>query len=183
MSIPPPAPTFEILESDPGPATATVFNQGIPATNPDDQMLSVVVFSPNLQLIASLDNTQSQATSTYSAAVTHGFTFSTTQSVTLTDELGVSILIVTAKMSIAFALSFTEQWTTTVTDTMTFSCPAGQQAFTYQGTLMAKVMAFDTENGTYSWYTPTPTKALTQIIVTSSTPIGAAPSNPVTIQS
>jgi hypothetical protein len=182
MPIPPPPATgLTIFESDPGPATGVVFNQGIPAANTDAESLAIVLFSPNLQLIASLDNTQSEVTSTYGTSVTTGFTFSATQSLSITEEVGVNVEIVTEKTSVTFALSFTEQWTTTETKTMSFACPPGKKAFVYQGTLMSKLMKFSAETAQYSWASA-PTKALTEVLVTSAVPIGSAPSNPVTIQ-
>jgi hypothetical protein len=183
MAIPPPPQSgLEILPTDPGPPTQATFEIGIPSTNTEDQSLSIVLFSPNLQIIASLDNTGSDATSTYSVSVSHGFTFSTTQSLSITEEVGVNIEIVTEKTSVTFALSFTEQWSTTETRQMSFSCPPGKKAFVYQGTLMAKIMALDAANAAYSWVSA-PSKALTELIVTTSTPLGSAPSNSVSIQS
>jgi hypothetical protein len=182
MPIPPPPTTgVTIFPTDPGAATQTIFEQGIPATSTDVAMLAIVLFSPNLQLIASLDNTNSDATSTFSTSVSHGFTFSTSQSLSITAEVGVNIEIVTAKVSTTFALSFTESWTTTQTRTMSFSCPPGKKAFVYQGTLMSKLMKFDDGTGQYSWVTGA-TKALTEVLVTTNTPVGTAPSNQVTIQ-
>jgi hypothetical protein len=181
MPIPPPPTTgVTIFDTDPGAATQTIFEQGIPATSTDVEMLAIVLFSPNLQLIASLDNTGSDATSNYSTSVSHGFTFSATQTLSITAEVGVNIEIVTAKVSVTFALSFTEAWTTTTTKTMTVSCPPGKKAFVYQGTLMSKLMKFDDATAQYSWVTGA-TKALTDVVVTTNTPVGSAPSNPVTM--
>ena len=182
MPIPPPPSGFEILPSDPGPPTQATFDKGLQSLGTDAQLQSIVMFSPNLQLIASLDNTESDATSTYTVSVSHGFTFSSTQSISITESVGVNIEVVTEKTSITFALSFTEQWNETETRTMAFSCPAGQQAFVYQGTLMSKIMALDAGQATYNWITA-PSKALTEIIITSEEPIGQAPSNAVTINS
>jgi len=178
---PPPTPGVTIFPSDPGAATQTIFDQGIASTSTDIELLSIVLFSPNLQLIASLDNTNSDVTSSYTTSVSHGFTFSTTQSLSIATEVGVSIEIVTAKTTVTFALSFTEQWTTEQTRTISFSCPPGKKAFVYQGTLMSKLMKFDDATAQYSWVTAA-TKALTEVLVTTNTPVGTAPSNQVTIQ-
>ena len=182
MPIPPPPPNsgFEILESDPGAPTQATFEKGLQSVGTDAQSQSIVMFSPNLQLIASLDNTASQVASTYTVSVSHGFTFSSTQSISVAEEVGVKIEVVTESTSITFALSFTEQWNETETRTMAFACPGGKKAFVYQGTLMSKIMALDAEHATYGWITAS-RKALTEIIVTTREPIGAAPSNTVTI--
>src|SRR5215213_1173842 len=101
---PPPVSGLEILESDPGPPTQTTFEKGIPSTNSENQALSIVLFSPNLQLIASMDNTNSDATSQYSVSVSHGFTFGSTQTLSITEEFGVNIEVVSEKTSVTFAL-------------------------------------------------------------------------------
>jgi hypothetical protein len=138
------------------------------------------MYSPNLQMLISLDNTGSEAESSYSSAVTTGFTFSTTQSISIATSVGVNIEIVTASVTVTFALSFTEEWSTSTTKTITFNCPAGKKAFVYQGTLMSRILSFNSGTGAYTWYTA-PAKALTEVLVTRNTPIGLAPSNPVTI--
>ena len=182
MPIPPPSYGLTIFEGDPGAPTEQVFNQGIPSTNTDKDSLSIVLFSPNLQLIQSLDNSQSDATSTYSTSISRGFSFSTSQQISISTKVGVSIEIVTVEQTITFALSFTEQWTETKTLTYSFSCPPGKKAFVYQGTLVSKLMAFDAENGKYSWMSA-PSTALTDLVVTTRSPIGSAPSNSVSIRS
>jgi hypothetical protein len=179
MPFPPPKTKIQIFDSEP-PPNANTFAAGVPATSTQQDSLAIIMFSPNLQMIASLDNSNSAATSAYSVAVATGFTFSTTQSISITEEVGVNIEVVTEKTSITFALSFTEQWTTTTTNTMTFTCPPGQKSFVYQGTLMSKILQFNASNATYSWQGAA-AKALTQILVTSNDPIGAAPSNSVTV--
>jgi hypothetical protein len=179
MPFGPPSQALQIFDTVPTPSQTT-FNSGVPSTSTQQEELSIILYSPNLQIIASLDNTNSQVTSSYTTEVTTGFTFSSTQSLSITEELGINIEIVTEKTSVTFALSFTEEWTSSTTKSMTFSCPPGQKAFVYQGTLMSQVLKFDPATATYSW-TGSPAKALTQVLLTSSTPIGSAPSNAVTI--
>lgn len=181
MPFPPPRTTFQLFDTQPAPTQST-FAAGIPGINTQQQSLSVVMFSPNLQMIASMDNTNSQVTSSYSVDVTTGFTFSSTQSFSITEEVGVNIEIVSEKTSVTFALSFTEQWSTSTSKTMSFSCPPGEKAFVYQGTLMSRILVFNPQDGSFAWNGDA-ARALTQVLVTSATPIGSAPSNPVTIAS
>jgi len=183
MPFPPPPGqnVLKIFDAQPA-ASETTFNAGIMGTNTQQQALSIILFSPNLQIIASLDNTKSQVTSNYQTSVSHGFTFSSTQSISITASVGISIEVVSASVSTTFALSFTEQWSTTTTKSMTFSCPPGKKAFVYQGTLMSRVLTLNAGDAQYSWLSA-PSKALTQVLVTSDVPIGDAPSNPVTIGS
>jgi hypothetical protein len=181
MPFPPPVQnTLKIFDGEPA-ATQTTFSAGIPGTNNQQQSLSIILFSPNLQIIASMDNTNSQATSSYSVEVTTGFTFSTTQSISISSEVGINIEVVCAKITTTYALSFTEQWNSSTTKSMTFTCPPGAMAFVYQGTLMSKVLVFNAETAQYSW-SGSASKALTQVILTSSTPIGTVPSNSITFK-
>ncbi len=177
---PPPSSGLQVFDALP-PADQTTFAAGIPSTNNQQDSLAIILFSPNLQIIASLDNTNSQVTSSYTVAISTGFSFSSTQSVSITEEVGVNIEVVTEKTSVTFALSFTEQWTTSTTKSMSFSCPPGEKAFVYQGTLMYRILQFDAATAQYSWSGDT-AKGLTQVLLTSSTPVGNMPSNSVSIQ-
>jgi len=180
MPFPPPARKLKIFDTMPVPSEET-FNGGLLASDTEQQMCAIILYSPNLQIIASLDNTNSGVTSTYQTSVSHGFTFSSTQSLSITESVGVNIEVVTETTSMTFALSFTEQWNTTTTKSMSFSCPPGKMAFVYQGTLMSRVLMLDSQTGVYDWKAAAG-KALTQVLITSETPIGSAPSNGVVIK-
>jgi len=162
-------------------ATQATFNQGIPALGTNNQAVAVILYSPNLQIVASMDNTNSDATCSYQVSVATGFTFTSTQSISISEKVGVSIEIVTAEVTTTFALSFSEAWNTTRTVTMDFACPAGKQAFVYQGTLVSRQLALNAQTGVYSWVSA-PASALTELLLTSRTPIGKAPSNSVLIK-
>jgi hypothetical protein len=182
MPFPPPSKhSLKIFDNRPA-ADINTFQAGVPGTTTEEDSISIILFSPNLQIIASMDNTNSEVTSNYETAVSFGFSISSTQSVSISEELGVSIEVVSAKVSTTFALSFTEEWSQTTTKTMSFSCPPGKKAFVYQGTLMSQLLKFDAGNNDYSWMGNS-SKALTQVLLTSGEPIGMAPSNPVTIVS
>lgn len=181
MPFPPPKTKLQIFTTEP-PADQATFASGLSATDTRQSLLAIILFSPNLQLIASLDNTNSGAETSYSTSVSTGFTFTASQSISITEEVGVNIEIVTEKTSVTFALSFSESWNTTTTTTNTFTCPAGQKVFLYQGTLMSKVLQFNASDGSYAW-TGAAGRGLTQILLTSSTPVGAAPSNQVQVGS
>lgn len=179
---PPPAHELKIFDSMPTSLDETVFNAGIPATATQAEQLAIILYSPNLQLIASLDNTESKVTSSYTTSVTTGFTFTASQSISITEEIGVNIEIVTEKTSITMALSFSESWSKSTTQSMTFSCPPGELAFVYQGTLFSRVLELNSSTAAYDWHSPA-SRALTQVLKTSKTPIGKAPSNAVAIGS
>ncbi|WP_143589702.1 hypothetical protein [Thalassospira mesophila] len=177
---PPSTHDLKIFDVMPVP-NETTFNAGVPAQSTTNEMLSIILYSPNLEIIASLDNTKSAVTSDYNVSVSNGFTFTTTQSVSVKTSVGISIEIVTASVETTFALSFSEQWNTTRTQGMSFSCPPGKKAFVYQGTLISRVMALNAQTAQYEWFSAAG-KALTQVLVTTEAPIGNAPSSPVTMK-
>lgn len=174
MPFPPPAkPTLQIFDTMP-PANQATFAAGIPGTNSQSESLAIILFTPDLQIIASMDNARSQVTSNYSVDVTTGFSFSSTQSLSITEEVGINVEVVTESTSVTFALSFTEEWSRSTTRSMSFSCPPGQLAFVYQGTLRSALLVFNASDATYAWSGAT-AKALTQVLVTSATALAAAP--------
>lgn len=164
MPFPPPQTTkLTIFQTEP-PANATTFTQGVPALTTQQTMASIILFGADLQIVASFDNSSSDVTSTFQTTISHGFTFGSTQSVSITASLEVSVEVVKVGVSTTFSLSFSEQWNTTTTRSITFSCPAKTKAFVYQGTLMSKIMLFDAQDGTYQWSGPV-AKALTEVLV------------------
>lgn len=181
MPFPPANTSVTIFPSMPDADQAT-FSGGIPAIGTNNQELAVILYSPNLQIVASMDNTNSDAECAYAVSVATGFTFTSTESVSISATVGVNVEIVTASVTTTFALSFSEQWNTTRTVSMTFTCPAGKQAFVYQGTLLSRQLAFNAATGAYTWASAE-AAALTELLLTSRTPVGKAPSNTVNISS
>lgn len=181
MSIPPPLPNeVEIFESLP-PEDEDTFNSGIPVESTQQGEFSIILFSPNLQLVASLDNTQSAVTTNYETSITRGFKFSETSSFSIGSNVGVGIRMVSVGVTTTMALSITEEWNESTTKKMTFSCPPGEQAFAYQGTLRSRILQFDPGSGHFEWDGPS-TQTLTDALVTSREPIGKAPSNDVLVE-
>ena len=181
MPFGPPSTSLTIFPSMPA-AVAATYSAGIQAIGTNQSDVAVILYSPNLQLLASLDNSNADSDSSYSLSVTTGFTFSATESISISEEVGVSVEVVTEKTTISFSLSFTEEWSQSTTTTLQVDCPAGKKAFVYQGTLMSRQLQLDASTGQYNWVSAA-SKALTQIILSSRVPIGQAPSNTVTINS
>ena len=177
---------FQIFTDAPV-ANGTTFNQGLTASIGDDgKQYSVIMYSPNLHLIGSLDNTNSPSDSSYSVSVTKGFTFTMGQELSISAEVGVNIEVFTASVTTTFSLSFSESWSKSKTDTITVNCPAHAKSFIYQGTLRSRIMEYDADTGNYGWHNQEG-QALTQVLVTRSEPIidhdGAVPpSIPVTMR-
>ncbi|NVK17521.1 MAG: hypothetical protein HWE30_02365 [Methylocystaceae bacterium] len=179
MPFPVPTKELKIFDELPTPSE-DVFNAGVPIVDTEGEACALILYSPNLQIISSMDNTNSRVTTTYETSVTYGFKFSSTQTFSISEEVGVNIEVVTEKTTVSFALSFTEEWSTSITKSMSFSCPPGEKAFVYQGTLVSRVMSLNSDTAQYEWKAA-PGKAMTQVLLTSETPVGAAPSNKVTI--
>jgi hypothetical protein len=134
----------------------------------------IVLYSPDLDNIGCIDNTNSDASSTYSISLTKGFTFTTSQSFSLELSFEASAEIVKAGIKIGFNLTFTEQWSTSTTETIQFSVPSGKQAFTYQGYLLSAILRYNPADNTYK-YTEYG-KLKTNIVTTTRTAIEAASS-------
>jgi hypothetical protein len=64
-------------------------------------------------------------------------------------------------------MTFTEQWNTETTETMSFSVPAGEMAYLYQGYILSRELIYDAKTGGYSWGDQA--RFLTNILATSAT--------------
>jgi hypothetical protein len=168
MPFPPPHTKLTIFDTEPAP-NADTYAQGLPATTTQYTGASVILFSPDLQIVASFDNTGSDVTSTFETSVSKGFTFGMTQGLSITAAVEVSIEVVKASVSTTFSMSFSEEWNTTTTKTITFSCPPKTKAFVYQGTLMSKILVFDAGTGKYSW-SGAAGRALTEVLASRNQP-------------
>lgn len=162
--------SVEIYEQRP-PADATTFRKSLPLLADSKKAQVVVLFSPDLQNIGSIDNTHSKATSTYAKSVTTGFSFSSTQKIDIGAEFEAGIVIVKGKFSVGFSISFTEQYSTTTAETINFSVPPGAKAFTYQGTLRSQILEYDPSTDLYLYKAES--RFLSPIMVTSDDPIEA----------
>jgi hypothetical protein len=168
MDIPPKPGKLTIFDKLP-PASNDTFRKSLPTVATADRLQAITLYAPDLEAIGSLDNTASQATSTWSQSVTSGFTFSTTQTFSAQLSEEVSIEIVKAGLTIGFSLSFTETWQKSTTTTLGFSVPPGQKAFTYQGYLLAAIINYDPEKDTYSYLSSA--RCMTEVLVTSDVPL------------
>lgn len=150
MGIPPKDTTVVIYDKEP-PASADTFQHSLPITQLSNYLEVLVLFAPDLQLIGSVDNSNSKVGTTYAKSVTTGFTFSSTQ--TLGIKVGAEAGVVFAKASFefSFSISFTEQYSRTSTETVSFAVPPGEKAFLYQGTLRSRVLRYDPSKDQYAY--------------------------------
>lgn len=153
MPIGRPAKTLKIFAQKPDP-TRDTFEQGL-LLEPlqADIQKAIILYAPDVQHIGTLDNTDSDASTTYSKSVTSGFTFSMAQSIGVSANVGVNLEIVKAEVTVSLNLTFTQQWNKSTTETYQVSVPAGRKSFIYQGYLLASVLEFHTGKPESSAYT------------------------------
>ncbi|WJG07623.1 hypothetical protein [Aliiglaciecola sp. LCG003] len=175
--IPPLQTSVKIFENRP-PNNMETFRNSVPVGADTNKATVLVLYAPNLQNIGSIDNTTSAASASYSKSVATGFTFSTTQSLSVTASIEVSVEIVKASVSVGFSLSFTEQWSKLTTETIAVNAPAGKKVFIYQGVILASVLTYDPTIGKGTFTYSQAARALSPVLVTSEKPIVGA----VTIQ-
>ena len=152
------------------PAIADTFNQSLPKISTAREIEVLVLYAPDLQTIGSIDNTGSATTTTYSESVTVGFTFSSTQSLSITASVEANFEVVKASLSVQAGISFTEEWSNSRTVSMSFEVPAEKKAFNYQGYMLAEVLVFDAAARTYQ-YKGGPARCLTNVLTSSATPL------------
>lgn len=160
--------TVTIFDARP-PATEDTFIKSLPKVATANELQVLVLYAPNLQNIGSIDNTNSDTTTNYSKSVTSGFTFSTTQQFSVEAYFEASVEVVKAGLKVGFSISFTEQWSTSTTETMSFSVPPNKKAFTYQGYLQAQILSYDAATGTYTYKDTA--RFLTNILASSKVPL------------
>lgn len=172
-AIPPKPAAVKIFDKLP-PANAATFSNALPTVATTDHLQAIVLYAPDLENIGAIDNTTSDATTTYSRSVTSGFTFSTTQTLSAQLAIEVSFEVVKATVTVGFSISFTEEWNSSKTTTIGFSVPPAKKAFTYQGYLLSAVIDFNANTGTYS-YLPDTGRFVTDILTTSNVPLTGPP--------
>jgi len=61
------------------------------------------------------------------------------------------VVFAKASFEFSFSISFTEQYSTSSTETVSFGVPAGQKAFLYQGTLRSRILRYDPAKDSYRY--------------------------------
>ena len=148
------------------PATRDTFNKSLPKSATTNQLEAIILFSPNLQNVGTIDNTNSDTTTTYEKSITSSFTFSTSQ----TFSAEASAEVVKSGFKIGFSISFTEQWSSSNTESFSFSVGPGKKAFTYQGYLQARILRYNPVDDTFA-YDNSIARFVTNIPSTSEVPL------------
>ncbi|WP_116248381.1 hypothetical protein [Nocardiopsis sp. FIRDI 009] len=144
------------------------FNKGIPLQATAEQMRAIILYAPTLQLVGSIDNTNSDADTTWSRSVTTGFTFTQSLTIGVETALEVNVEFVKASMKISTSMTFSSQWARSVTETMQFSVPAGKKTFMYQGYIWSEIAIY--ENSEYKWSNEV-ARCLSNVMATSREPL------------
>lgn len=152
------------------PACHETFLHGRPVMCVSPEYLdTIILHSGDIHLLYAMDNSESAASSTFVKSVTEGFTFSFQQTLSseLSFEAGCDIVKAGFKMSIT--VSFTEQWNKTVTETMSFTVPAGERAFAYQAYICSSILRYTPSDKSYRYVDHA--KFLTPSLKTLKTPV------------
>lgn len=162
------------------PANQDSFDQGLPLIAKDDFVDVLILYAPDLESVGSVDNSDSDVTTSYSKSLTSGFTFSMSQGITSGAEFEVGAVFAKGKFSISMTLTFTETWNTSQTETINFSVPGKKKAFLYQGFLMARKLRFSPKDQTFS-YVESDGRFLTNVLKTANEPITGLSQADITI--
>ncbi|ERK16401.1 hypothetical protein L579_4311 [Pantoea sp. AS-PWVM4] len=152
------------------PANRDTYEQSLPIDEDEDGADVIVLYSPDLQTVCSLNNTKSDVTSSYAKSVMTGFTFSSTQEMSATASFEAGIVFAKGSFEVGFSLSFTEEYTKQTTETISYECPPGKIAYIYQGSLLAAKLQYNGDDQTFR-YLSTKAKFLTDIFTTTGEPI------------
>jgi hypothetical protein len=151
------------------PATVDTFNSSLPLISKSTYIDHMVMYAPDVETIASIDNTSSGSNATYLKSVATGYSFTANQNISITAGFEVTSGFVKGSLSLTFSFGFSEQWSTLTTETINFTVPAGKKAFLYQGTLKSRILRYDPSLNTYTYMEDGMLK--TTVFAVSDTPI------------
>jgi hypothetical protein len=155
-------------------ASKETFEQGILVSTKSNIHTAIILYSPDLQHIGTLDNAGSEASTTYTKSVTSGFTFTMSQGFSHTANIGFDVEVVKGGVTVSMNLTFTESWNKSTTESYSVSVPAGQKSFIYQGYLCASVLNyFPGKSGEdeFDWASGETGRVLSNVLRTTPTPI------------
>lgn len=169
-----PYPTeVEIFDVLP-PANNDTFIKSLPLVQTEDDKISVMVlYTPDLEDVGCIDNTNSSGAATYSKSITSGFSIESTQLFNYTTNFSAGVGVVKGGISTSFEISFTEQYNRSQTETVTFSVPSGERAFLYQGYMKSMILEYNIR--TFSYEYKEPGRFTTNMITTATDPIVQCP--------
>ncbi|GBG36256.1 hypothetical protein [Mycobacterium montefiorense] len=132
--------------------------------------MAAVLYAPDLQNIGCLDNTASSVESSWGKTVTTGFSLSTTVTFSIEFQAEVNFIVEKDSIKLGMSISFTAQYNKSISETMTFTVPAGKKGFLYQGYLYTQLLQHNTTQRTYDWVPGSRSVFLSNILYTSAVP-------------
>lgn len=135
----------KIFEKLPPPNWET-YQQG---SNIGNQGEVLILYSPNLEEIAIVDNEDSDTDISYSISISTGI--SNSQEIGFSNEtyIEVGCDIAKAGVKMSFSSTITKDTTTTHEKTITYNVPSGKKAYLYQGYILYGVLAINLESGAF----------------------------------
>jgi hypothetical protein len=131
---------------------------------------TVILYHGDIHLLYAMDNTDSPAESTFEKSITEGFTFAAQQTLSSEMSFEAGCDIVKAGFKMSLSVSFTEQWNKTITETVSFTVPAGEKAFAYQAYINTSILRYTPGDQSYRYIDSA--KFLTSSLKTVKTPAG-----------
>lgn len=136
----------QVYDKKPSPS-AEVFDVSLPVDVKSDCSDVLVFYNSDIELIAELDNSDSDASTSYSRSITEGFSASV--GVGLSFEMGweISAKIVKTNVKFGINISFTAEWSNSRTETIKIDVPAHKRAYLYQAVIKCQKMRLDHRTG------------------------------------
>lgn len=145
---------IDVLKELPEPCTAA-FVQGIPQTQESNDYMDVIVlYEADLRFLCSLDNSASDASTTYQESLTTGFTFSAGQKISISSSCSIDVIIAKACTTLSLEVNFTEQWNKSHTKSFSVTVPGRKKAHLYQASIRSRVLRLNLRTLEY-YYLPT----------------------------
>lgn len=132
-------------------ADMETFINSLPCKTDTEYAEVMVFYSSDLQKVGFIDNTLSEAETTYSKSLTSGFMTQSTVGISTEVNFEINAEVCKVGTKFGFNVSLTDQWSKSQTETISFRIPAGKRAFLYQVTLLCARLRLDAKTGKYSY--------------------------------
>lgn len=140
----------EVFDTLP-PATMDTFIKSVPCETDTEYADVMVFYASDVQKVGFVDNTMSEAESSYTKSITSGFMTESTVSFSTEINFEISAEVVKLGAKFGFNTSLTNQWSESQTETISIQVPAGKRAFLYQVTLLCARLRLNNKTGKYSY--------------------------------
>ncbi len=140
----------KVYDSLPAAGMDTFINS-LPCKTDKEYADVIVFYTSDLQKVGFIDNTLSEAETTYSKSLTSGFVTQSTVGISTEINFEINAKVCKAGAKFGFNVSLTNQWSESQTETISFRIPAGKRAFLYQVTILCARLRLDAKTGKYSY--------------------------------